>query len=64
MIKLRKSFVDAIEAGEYKAAEYVLGQMYEIYVEQGGYQSTEEKIEFEIIVRWFDTTIVEAGLTA
>lgn len=61
IITLRKQFVEAIDNGDFETAQATLLKMGDIYREQGGFNTLEEAVEFESVVKWFDAEIVEKG---
>lgn len=57
IVALKKQFVMAVEEGNLEKAQNYLEKMYEVYGFQGGFETMQEKIEFEAVVIWFDQVL-------
>jgi hypothetical protein len=58
--KLKQQFVNAMDNGNYGLAQDILGQLFDFYKANGGYDTVTEAIEFETVVKWFDAVVVPA----
>lgn len=54
---LKKRFVLAIEEGNYELAKVLLLNLGDYYT-TNGFDTALEAIEFESVVKWFDTNVV------
>jgi hypothetical protein len=57
IVALKKQFVSAVEEGNLEQAQSYLEKMYEVYGFQGGFETMQEKIEFEAVVVWLDQVL-------
>jgi hypothetical protein len=60
-ISMKQVFVQAMDRGNYVLAQDVLFKLYDYYADNG-FDTVEERDEFEMVVKWFDSQLVEPGL--
>lgn len=62
-ISMKQLFVQAMDNGNLVLAQDILFKLYDYYCDNG-FDSVEERHEFEVVVKWFDSQLVEPGLVS